>query len=321
MSKFVVMSSPSDSEKTTSEQVYISENSHSSASSSSRNPDNVIDLETEISDSNRLDIVPFVDPSVGRKTLRSRKSSLSGKYLKIYDSRYQEWVDAGSSPSTSSGRKYNPQINNAPYACKTGGLPTSRANILNDVKETHLRVLEISKMPSLYYFDPRVPFRLPEVGEALDSWSSDTISLSFESFRYVNPFPLPNIALDLCVFYEISPSQLSPHAWRLIAMAELMYHEIGVDLDMFDLFGSYKLQEIRTGVYSFIQAKEGLPTWTFGSLPNDRQWDVRFVMVPFQSVAQEDYVSPMWRRLSKSSLQQYFSHYVCHLIYNILIIL
>ena len=72
---------------------------------------------------------------------------------------------------------------------------------------------------------------------------------------------------------------------------------------MFDLFGSYKLQEIRMGVYSFIQAMEGLSTWTHGSLPNDRQWDARFVMVPFQSVAQEDYVSPMWRRLSKSSSQ------------------
>ena len=60
------MSSPSDSEKTTSEQVYISENSHSSASSSSRNPDNIVDLEAEVSDSNRLDIIPFVDPSEGK---------------------------------------------------------------------------------------------------------------------------------------------------------------------------------------------------------------------------------------------------------------
>ena len=109
MSKFVVMSSPSDYEKTASDQVYISENSHSSASSSSRNPDNVIDLEAEVSDSNRLDIIPFVNPSEGKKPLRSRKSASSGKYLKIYDSRYQEWVDAGSSPSTSSGRKSNPK--------------------------------------------------------------------------------------------------------------------------------------------------------------------------------------------------------------------
>ena len=88
MSKFVVMSSPSDSEKTASNQVYISENSHSSASSSSRNPDNVIDLETEICEGNRLDIIPFVNSSDGKKPLRSRKSSLSGRYLKIYDSRY-----------------------------------------------------------------------------------------------------------------------------------------------------------------------------------------------------------------------------------------
>ena len=86
-------------------------------------------------------------------------------------------------------------------------------------------------------------------------------------------------------------------------MAELMHHELGIELDMFDIFGSYKLQEIRKGVYSFKHAQEGLPSWTHGSLPNDREWDVRFVMVPFQAVAQEDYVSPTWRRLSKLSSQ------------------
>ena len=303
MSKFVVMSS-SDSEKTTSNQFRTSENAQSSSSSSPSNSNTVIDLETI--ETSRENLVNIVDKSEKGKEIRKlRKSKNSKRYLKIYDSRYQEWVDAGSSPSTSSGRKYipNPQIVNAPYACETGGLETSRANILNDVKEPVLRFLEISKMPSIYYFDPRVPFRLPEVREALDSWSSDTIALSFESFRYVNPFPLPNIALELCVFYELSPSQLSPHTWRLIAVAELMQEEIGVELDMFDLFGSYKLQEIRTGVYSFVHPREGLPSWTHGSLPNDRQWDARFVMVPFQAVAQEDFVSPIWRRLSKLSSQ------------------
>ena len=303
MSKFVVMSS-SDSEKTTSNQFRTSENAQSSSSSSPSNSNTVIDL--EITETSRENLVDIVDKSEKGKEIRKlRKPRNSKRYLKVYDSRYQEWVDAGSSPSTSSGRKYipNPQIVNAPYACETGGLETSRANILNDVREPVLRFLEISKMPSIYYFDPRVPFRLPEIREALDSWSSDTIALSFESFRYVNPFPLPNIALELCVFYELSPSQLSPHTWRLIAVAELMQEEIGVELDMFDLFGSYKLQEIRTGVYSFVHPREGLPSWTHGSLPNDRQWDARFVMVPFQAVAQEDFVSPIWRRLSKLSSQ------------------
>ena len=303
MSKFVVMSS-SDSEKTASNPLHFSENAQSSSSSSPSNSNIIVDLET--TETSRENPVDIVDTSKkGKQIMRTRKPRMSRKYLKVYDSRYQEWVDAGSSPSTSSGRKYipNPQIVNAPYACETGGLETSRANILNDVKEPVLRFLEISKMPSIYYFDPRVPFGLPEIREALDSWSSDTIALSFESFRYVNPFPLPNIALELCVFYELSPSQLSPHTWRLIAVAELMQEEIGVELDMFDLFGSYKLQEIRTGVYSFVHPREGLPSWTHGSLPNDRQWDARFVMVPFQAVAQEDFVSPIWRRLSKLSSQ------------------
>ena len=200
------MSSPSDSEKSASDHLYISDNAQSSSSSSPSNSHVVIDVDTETSRENPIDLVDT--SKKGKQIVKVKKPKNSGKYLKIYDSRYQEWVDAGSSPSTSSGRKSvpNPQIVNAPYACETGGLATTRADILNDVKEPLLRFLEISKMPSLYYFDPRIPFRLPEDGEALDSWSSDTIALSFESFRYVNPFPLPTIALKLCVFYEISPS-------------------------------------------------------------------------------------------------------------------
>ena len=105
----------------------------------------------------------------------------------------------------------------------------------------------------------------------------------------------------LCTFYETSSSQLSPHAWRLVAMAELMHKELGIELDMFDLFGSYRLHEIRRGVYTFIRAQDGQPSWTRGSLPNDRQWDTRFVMVPLLAVTQDTYVSPAWCRVSKLS--------------------
>ena len=118
MSKFVVMSS-SDSEKTTSNQFHTSDNAQSSSSSSPSNSNTIIDLElTETSRDNPVDIIDI--SKKGKEIKKSRKPRMSRKYLKVYDSRYQEWVDAGSSPSTSSGRKYNPQIKNAPYACKTG---------------------------------------------------------------------------------------------------------------------------------------------------------------------------------------------------------
>ena len=154
-------SSNSDSERTASEEVYISENAQPSSSSSSPNNSNVIiDLEdTETSSKTSLDLIDNPKKTQkGKKLIPTKKSIVIGKYLKIYDSRYQEWVDAGSSPSTSAGRKPtpNPQIINAPYACETGGLPTSRANILNDVKDVLFRFIEISNMPSLYYFDPTI---------------------------------------------------------------------------------------------------------------------------------------------------------------------
>ena len=94
--------SSSDSEKTTSNQFHTSDNAQSSSSSSPSNSNTIIDLERTETSRNKK----------GKEIEKSRKPRMSKKYLKVYDSRYQEWVDAGSSPSTSSGRKYipNPQI-------------------------------------------------------------------------------------------------------------------------------------------------------------------------------------------------------------------
>lgn len=206
----------------------------------------------DIIDLDKNDISP-INP---QKEVSPKKSSKGKKpdvhtleNLKIYASRYQEWIKMGTLPSTSSGERprLNPQLDDAPYACKSGGKSTSRSGILDKIEDVELRKLEISRMSSLYYFDPTIPFRLPEEGEALNSYSEDTIALSFETFRYVCSFPLPTIIWELCSFYDISPAQLSPHAWRLAAVAELMSHDFDIKLDMFDLFGSYKLNEIRQG--------------------------------------------------------------------------
>ena len=93
MSKFVVMSS-SDSEKTASNPLHISENAQSSSSSSPSNSNPIIDLETtETSRDNPVDVVDTTEK--GKEIKKSRKPRMSRKYLKVYDSRYQEWVDAG----------------------------------------------------------------------------------------------------------------------------------------------------------------------------------------------------------------------------------
>lgn len=102
--------SSSDSERTASDQVYISENAQSSSSSSPRNSNIIIDLEeTETSSKNSLDLTQKPRKSQKNKKPKiAKKSIVPGKYLKIYDSQYQEWVDVGSSPSTSSVVKSTP---------------------------------------------------------------------------------------------------------------------------------------------------------------------------------------------------------------------
>lgn len=297
--------SSSDSEKTRSDEVYISENSESSVSSSSRVSERLVDEDVEVIVVDK----PVEKPSKKKSSKGKQPSVYSVKILKKWSSQYQEWVKAGEdeAPCSSSPSDMNPQFKNAPYACKFGGKKTSRSNILNKIETHKLRLREIARMPSLYYFDASVPFRLPIRGEELDSWSEDTIALSFEQFRYISPFPLPELIQELCSFYTIAPSQLSPHAWRLAAVAELLSYELNIKLDMFDLFGSYKLSEIRHGVYSFTNKQAGQPSWTYGGLPNDCQWDVRFVMIPYQAVIRPGiFTPPGWRRLSKSDYSNYF---------------
>lgn len=151
----------SDSEKTHSDEVYISENPESSESSSSKFSEQFID------DNDDVEVVVSDKPV---KALTAKKSSKgkqpvnpSIKILKKWSSNYQEWVKAGEeeAPNSSSSSDINPKIKDAPYACRVGGRKTSRSDVFDKLKPHKLRVGEISRMPSLYYFDPSVPFRLP----------------------------------------------------------------------------------------------------------------------------------------------------------------
>ena len=81
--------SSSDSEKTASNPLHFSENAQSSSSSSPSNSNIIVDLETtETSRENPVDIV--ATSKKGKQIMMTRKPKASGKYLKIYDSRYQE---------------------------------------------------------------------------------------------------------------------------------------------------------------------------------------------------------------------------------------
>lgn len=86
-------SSDSDSERTPSSSVYISENSQSSPSSSSRSLEIISSRDS-----------PKQNPQKGIALRQGETSSTPHvDNLKIYPSKYQEWIRAGYEASTSSG--------------------------------------------------------------------------------------------------------------------------------------------------------------------------------------------------------------------------
>lgn len=193
----------SDSEVAPSYMGYQEGDNHSSTSSSTNDsrsePDNHA-LGTPL----RL---PYSDCiHGGRRPSRTSPIIPQPKALVVKLGKYSAWVNDLSEASTSLGRVPLKSMKNSlsPFVLDSGGSPTIRSMILDNAKPHDLRVSETVRMPSLYYFDTSIPFRLPEVEERLDSWSGDTIAMSFEAFHCVCPFPLPVILLELCSFYDIS---------------------------------------------------------------------------------------------------------------------
>ena len=95
---------------------------------------------------------------------------------------------------------------------------TKRSSLKTDLKSVKLKAIESKKLEekNLYFFNPLVPFRIPNKDERLDSFSKDTIALSVEAFRYASCFPVPLIIEQLCKHFDLSPSQLMPHVLQQI---------------------------------------------------------------------------------------------------------
>ena len=101
---------------------------------------------------------------------------------------------------------------------------TKRSSLVTDLKPVKLKAIESKKLEdkSLYFFNPLVPFRVPKNDERLDSFSKHTIALSVEAFRYANCFPVHLIIEQICKYFDLSPSQLMPHVWRVALVADIL---------------------------------------------------------------------------------------------------
>ena len=187
-----------------------------------------------------------------------------------------------------------------PERVRLAEVPTVSSGFMGERGVPCQRVHEIDALPNLYYFDSSVPYRLPNLDERLDSYSDDQIAISIEAFRHLNIFPLPRVIVQLCTFFDISPSQLMPHIWRLAAVMEQFMRELACELDINHLLTSYALHEVKPGRYSVRNRSKRTPVWTTDKPPNDRQWDERFLMVPVSRLVGPDvHLRRAWRRISK----------------------
>lgn len=129
-----------------------------------------------------------------------------------------------------------------------------------DLRPVKLKPSESMKLPHLFFFDPTIPSRILDKNERVGSYSHSTIALSIEVFRYANCFPVPYLIEQLCRHFDLSPSQLMPHVWRVVAVADVLGSQLGFPLDLLDVLASYSISEVRLGIYTLVHNSNGYET-------------------------------------------------------------
>lgn len=90
------------------------------------------------------------------------------------------------------------------------------SEIMAQDAECHTTESDLENLINKYGMDPKTLVRLPEEHQQLD-WSSDNwASLSIDPCKWRRIIPLPGLIVDLCMFFDIAPSQLMPVVWHVV---------------------------------------------------------------------------------------------------------
>jgi hypothetical protein len=113
-------------------------------------------------------------------------------------------------------------------------------------------------------------------------------------------FPLPDIARELVLFLGVSPSQLTPNAWRYLLASFILWRTVlGARMTIPEFFNIYRAAYKREGVVEFTVRNNPIFIYLSQSYSNNRGWRSDFFRVSgdWESVAplpSDQRISRVW---------------------------
>jgi hypothetical protein len=113
-------------------------------------------------------------------------------------------------------------------------------------------------------------------------------------------FPLPDIARELVLFLGVSPSQLTPNAWRYLLASFILWRTVlGARMTISEFFNIYRAAYKREGVVEFTVRNNPIFIYLSQSYSNNRGWRSDFFRVSgdWESVAplpSDQRISRVW---------------------------
>ena len=175
--------------------------------------------------------------------------------------------------------------------------------------------LEVAKR----FFAGGVEAILPSSKERVDWFKKGWVCLYFYPFDIGMPFPFSKLVQELFVDIQISPGQLMPYAWRVLAFLDAIEakHKLGIDIDVVKY--CYSLKKFNGCRFEFTTKRtlilnlEGV---------NDRLWSKDYFFVDKSSLGDVgSYLLERWdsKEVSKGiallPLRFTFVPYICVCLY------
>ena len=150
--------------------------------------------------------------------------------------------------------------------------------------------------------DPNLPIRLPEGDEQLDWYSENWATLCIDYFPLRKVVPLPKLILELCLKYDLAPSQLMPSLWLIILCVEELCEKLGLAFTLSDLMNCYNIQRKHRGLYTLHSHNKQEPL-VFVPADLDKRWRSRFVFVHKSALVEPGVkLRTQWVNLGKKGL-------------------
>ena len=154
---------------------------------------------------------------------------------------------------------------------------------------------KIAEVRLLFKSDPNVECVIPDINCCVDAQSDGWVSFYNYPFEIGMTFPFSKLVTDFLKILDVSPSQLLPTTWRILACLDSIEAKYQLGIDVSVVSYSYQAKKFSGGLYGLVGRKKRDPLILNLELVHDRGWKNEFFFVKKSSLGSHgSYLRDRW---------------------------